>query len=533
MKLFKRSNKEENGCYSMFKIIGAIAIFMLICTWFIKAGYFEGENLVEKTITKLGLVDFFLGGFYSFNFFLLQVILLITIGGFYGVLSKTSGYKKITDTLGKFTSKHKTPVILIVSLIFAILSSIALDITPLIIFVPLIVTIFTKAGMDKFVSFSTTFGSILLGVVGSTYSGYGLDAIYSSMKADPVSTRMAHIVILVIAYVILNMFSIMRAKNKTTDEDLVKERFEEEVDDKNISVVPIMIFVLGLLGIFITYGICKLVKINPLAMLTIVLIFLFVGFFAFYFHKKNKKSTTKCWPIALTFITLFVLIVLGYSNWTKMFDTTLFTDFHNWLTNEIVIETGDTPFKIFGNIIGTSREFGNWDISIAPIVVLIASLVVSKSYGNTLSETLKNIATGMKKILVPTLLYALAHVLVVYSNWLPILNNIVYGLTNGIKFSVPITMITGFISAIFSSDPGFISYLLSGYLGTIYKSDVNSVALIMTSMFGFAQFVIPTGILLFAGLNYCDIKYSAWIKYAWKILLGLLVALLLVFLILG
>ena len=537
MKLFSKKATHEDGKtnpYAMLKMLAVIAVFVMVLTWVIPAGYLEGTELIETTTTKLGIIDFFLGGIYTFNYFLLAIVLLILIGGFYGVVSKTAAYEEVVNKLAKFVSKHKIIAMLITSLVFTLLASVFLEVTPLIILIPFVISVMNKANYDKFVTFSTTFGAIMVGILGTTHTGFGLDMLYDYMGASMETNLAAHVVIMIIGYVLINMFAIMRINNKEQKPLLIEDRFVPEKETNKTSVVPVAVVTLFLGAIFVTFGLSRFIELNPMALLGIVLVVAYVAFFALYSKFGNQKFKNKKWPLITIMVSLFIFIILGYTNWSDLTDATIFTDFHNWLTSELVLVINGEEFALFGNLLGTSYEFGAWNAVIISIYLVIFAYVIAKTYGFKLDDTIKYFGEGMKKMLVPTILYAFAHILVVYCNWLPVVNNIVYGLANITEsYSIIIIMIIGLVGAFFSSDPGFLGYLIGAFVGTMFVDNANTSALIVTSMYGFAQFLVPTGLLLLAGLNYCDISYTSWLKYIWKFALGLLVALVLVFLILG
>ena len=107
---------------------------------------------------------------WGLGFFTVLVTFLFVVGGFYQFLSKLGAYQRLTDSIAKKINGKEILFSLIISFIFAALASMVNEYIILIAFMPFIITICTKAKMDKISTFVTTFGSLLVGMLGSTIS---------------------------------------------------------------------------------------------------------------------------------------------------------------------------------------------------------------------------------------------------------------------------------------------------------------------------------------------------------------------------
>ena len=58
---------------------------------------------------------------------------------------------------------------------------------------------------------------------------------------------------------------------------------------------------------------------------------------------------------------------------------------------------------------------------------------------------------------------------------------------------------------------------------------MSPVYTIFTSLYGFVQFFIPTSMVLGIGLVSLKVKFSDWLKYVWRFLLGMFICLLVIF----
>ena len=56
-------------------------------------------------------------------------------------------------------------------------------------------------------------------------------------------------------------------------------------------------------------------------------------------------------------------------------------------------------------------------------------------------------------------------------------------------------------------------------------TNLSDAVFIIQSVFGFISMILPTSLALLVGLKYADISFGEWFKKSWKLLLGLLIAL--------
>ena len=93
------AENDKKTSHFLFKTL-AISIFVaIILSWIIPAGTFNGANLTTTEPARTGINEMFLSMFYASNYYLLQVIFVLVVGLFYGVLSRTNGYKKLVKLL--------------------------------------------------------------------------------------------------------------------------------------------------------------------------------------------------------------------------------------------------------------------------------------------------------------------------------------------------------------------------------------------------------------------------------------------------
>ena len=126
----------------LFKAL-AISIFVaIILSWIIPAGTFSSATITTTDPARTGINETFLAMFYASNYYLLQVVFVLVVGLFYGVLSRTNGYKKLVDNAAEFWIGKKKWFALVHTIIIALFVSMATQSFPILLFIPLILNIY-------------------------------------------------------------------------------------------------------------------------------------------------------------------------------------------------------------------------------------------------------------------------------------------------------------------------------------------------------------------------------------------------------
>lgn len=462
--------------HDLVKLVCIAVLFTLVLTWIIPSGTFQ-EGSITGTITRTGFSDLFMGGMMSVSFFLQQIVFLLFVGAFYGVMTKMDGYKKLVETLAKKLKGKEIFTIVGVSLIIAGLTSIVTNIFVLFAIIPFIISVLRKMGLDSITAFATTFGSMLIGVLGATYGTEGLISFVNYLKYYATATIDVEIAVragvLVLAFVLFNFFTVNHAKKILS----AKKSQKEESED--------------LFGI-----------------------------------EEPSKKKVKAWPVALGFAIVTILIVLGFIDWKTNWNINIFENFHNWL---IGLKIGD--FAIISSILGANAAaFGSWALYHINAIMAIVLLISAFIYRMNFDELIEGISEGVKKMLKPIGVIFLIYIIFVFMYWSPIVPTIVnwiVGLADG--FNPFLTSIAAMVSSFFHIDFGYTGFALGGLLATYDGNTFNIAYLIYTTINGFVCMFAPTSIVLMAGLSYCNIPYKKWFSYIWKFLVGMIVCLLVVF----
>lgn len=449
-----------------------IALFIAFClTWVIPYGYFQEGTFYEYGMSRLGLNDIPTLLYYSIYFCLSSVLYLFVLGGFYGVISKTEGYKALVKKFAKALKGKELLFTIIVSVLLIGLTSITKTALAMLVFVPFIVSILLNMKLDKLTAFAVSFGSILVGTLAATY---GTDGLYwlNSYLGTEISVGFWYRVIIAgiatVLFVIFNSFRVAKALKKNRVNDLEDDLFAVE----------------------------------------------------------ESKGKVALWPtiVVLSFVTVFV--ILAYVGWSSNFNITWFDSFHTWLT-ELSVKVKGEDFTIFSYILGKNAvALGKMEITSLITVLLIASSFVALMSRMKFNEFMSAFGNGFAKMFKPVALYALTYsvfVVAYMSPFIPAVTNWAFGLTK--SFNPYIATLTAFITSIFHADLGYTGYIVGTYLTTTYQSNLSIVHTIYVATYGLAQVFIPTGGLLLIGLSYLKIDYKSWFKYIWMFAVAMVLVL--------
>ena len=485
--------------HDLVKIIGIMLLLVVVLSWIIPTGTFSsGATFTEGEMGRLGLAHLFYGFSYAIQNYAIQIGFLLMVGVFYGVVSKTEGYKEFVNRLVNIFKGKEIILSLIISFIIVLLTSVLNNTFVLIVFMPVLITILRKLGLDKISSFAITFGSMLVGVLGATIGTEGLDAFinyigYGGSEVTLTTELGIRVGIAFLAYALYSFFNYLYIKKLAS----TKKSNEEEKDD------------------------------------------------AFYVEDSKKKGKTKIWPVALMFGVLFVLAVLGFVYWnkstgssTKIFGLEIFDNFFEWIED---VKIGDVAIisSLFGGEALPNMsaklfpEFGSWYLFTYSIFLAIIVLIVKFASKMKFNDMLTNAYEGIKVMIKPTLFLILAYMMFVLLYWSPILTTILNEVGKlSSSFNPFVVSLQAFIASIFNTDFAYIGYSLSYAIGSFTGTEGNIAFLIYTTIYGLVQFVTPISVFLLFGLSYMDIPYKKWLGYIWKFFAVMLAGLLIIFAIL-
>ena len=447
----------------------------IILTWFIPSGGFNSAGFESSGVLRFGLNDLEWLVYDAIYIGLDKIVFLLFLGVMYGVLSHINAYQKLVKNIAKKFSKHKELTVVICSVLIALLTSFWASEFAVLIFVPFIIQILNEMKLDKMSILLTTFGSMLVGVLGATLGTDGLVQFSKSFVSSEQSLRdvlfdtiLIRTGILVIGLVLFNFFALEHIKKTKDNESATMFPLEETDDNKKSSVIPLII--MGVL--------------------------------------------------------LFIIVFITFTDWQTDFNISIFNEFRDLVNN---VKIGDN-FYIFNSILGTyTSTLDVWNLYAIPPVMFLFTVVVALCYRVKFNDFISSAINGIKKVIKPILVVmgCFALIVVVYmSPFVPTIVNKILSLTQG--FNLATMLLASLVTNIFHPDIVYTAEALSAYLSVEYIDYVKPVMLIFTTMHSLIQFLVPTSIFLGIGLTTLKVNYKDWLKYIWKYVLGMFICLLVV-----
>lgn len=453
----------------LLKILTISTIVIALLTWLIQANYFSG-SMQNFGLLRVGFFDLLNYPILTFYYFEQELLFMLTVGGFYGVISKTGKYRNAVEKCAKLF-KNKEGIFLVgVAFILAGLNAFLGYGLLLFLFIPFLCAVIIMMGYDKITALLVTFLSPLIGIIGSVYSENVNSYLNNITGLDKNACLIYQIVLFVLVFALYAYFILKHAKKSKKD---VK---------------------------------AELIEQDP------------------YIGEKttSKKAST---GIVITLLVIFVLLVLACTKWETMFGITKFSEIHNYIMNEITIN--DT--KIFAILFGTIGAFGEWSYTEIIISLLIISVIVGKVYKLKISDIYSAFAKGAKEVLEPAIFVTLAMTIVVITANHPIYPTILdFVMSMFDKLNVLALIPAGILTSLGSFlnvDMIYLSQTSVPYLVSLYTSEsaLKVITILTQSVHGLTMLIAPTSTFLILGLEYLNISYKEWIKKSWKLILGIAV----------
>lgn len=487
-KIKERFQKNE-----LFKIIALSFLIVVVLTWIIPAGSYSSGTFTKSTTEPQGIFDLARTPLIALANLVQYAFYFIVLGGFYGVLNKTGVYSKIVNGISEKTNKK---TFLVVSTVLFIILSSTLGLTwGLVLIVPFITAVLMKMGYSKMTAFMATFGAILVGGIGNTFSYniayYFINVFGTKLINDTMLGQVIILAIVLVLYISLLLKVSMPKVESKTDKKTKKDKKDTKEEVKGEVIIPL-----------------------------------------YEEYNNSKKSTL---PFIIITVLSFLVAIIAMFSWQDVLKVDLFSDLYTKMT-EITI--GDYP--IFYNILGKITQFGNWGIYDLIIFIVLVMFLIAWLYNVKLDDIIDGFKKGAKDVLAPAFYSVLASVVFAVMFGTSTGNNIgftimdfILGLTD--KFNVFTMSITSIISSFLYNDFGTLVGSGMAPVASIYSGSdsMSLITLIISSIYGLVMLVAPTSVVLISGLSYFNVSYKDWMKTIWKTVLAILAILLIVFVILA
>jgi len=462
----------------LFKIIMFVLLGIVVATWIFSASYYTNGSISNLEMYNVGFFDFWqlLFGTFEFQYFIQIALLILSVGALYEVLGKTGKYRAWIERIVKNFSGAELVFLLCVAFLIVAISSVFDYGLGLFIFFPFLISIILAMGYDKFTALIATFGSLLVGTIGST-TGYNTTGVVNNLlNADANNAIVVKIILLVLAMAI-EFFFLYKAKRTKTTKKNDKETTEDMFIGEKIS---------------------------------------------------NKYSVV---GIIIVFSLLFIILVLGCTQWENTFGVKVFSEFKDHLFDIKVklpyfhlttagVDSGTQKIAIFSKIFGTVSAFGEWYYAEMSVMCLLAAILIGLIY--RVKDLFENMANGAKKMLQPAFLIVLIYSVIYFAGntmFYPTIASLLLGITS--KFNLFFGTITMAIASAIHVDMLYVAnYSVQQLAGT--GASTETVSILTQGIYGVTMFIAPTSAVLALGLSYLGISYKEWVKKTWKLTVALL-----------
>lgn len=450
--------------YGLFKLIGIAFLLFVILTWIIPTGVYSGGDFVKGEIVPLGIFGIFTTPIYAFAVFAQYFVLLLCIGGFYGVINKTGVYTIFINKLCKKLKKYNKIFLVSTIVLFGLITSLFNEVMMMFILLPLFVAILLKLGFNKITCLASTVGASLVGIIANVSGNLAIYRNYFGINIKDVLPF--NIIMFVVLIFLLIMYVFSKEKGFA----------KEDNDSKNEDVIPLYSNI-----------------------------------------KDNKKSIL---PLVIILGLVFILMILGLYNWFYSFDVKVFDELYEKMVG---IELFGMPIisRIFGELPAIGG-FTNYDLC---AILVFASVIIAWLYSFKFDEFIDSFKTGVKGMLKPAIYIVLASVIfssvVTSSNGNISLTISDFFLNLSNDYNIISGILTGISGSFFYND---YLYLINGLYSTISLYNIEmmpAILFVFQSMFGIMMFILPVSITLIGGLKFMDISYKDWMKYIWKFIVQL------------
>lgn len=472
--------------HDLFKILTFLLILTALCTWIFRYTVFQNGELMtfdEKVTGIASIMDQSTIGIFDFNTYLMLVlyyftnifVFLFVVFAFYKVIGKSKIYNAIVEKISSLF-KGKEIIFVGINLVFyGVFTSITAEPLVALAFIPFSISVFAKLKTDKISSLMSTFGGVLLGVLGATYSTKIVGSIinYGLIGIQLGNQMLATIILAVIALIVLMVLIYNRINSK--------EKLEA-VEDKFIEIPAET-------------------------------------------KKKTRINTVSLVFTSIALVVTAIVLILAFTPWSS-FNVETFTKLHESLTNATLFKS-TYPIVFLGST--TLTAFGEWDLFTASAFIILMTIIIKFIANIKFDDAIEGIVDGLKTSIKPAGLLLMVYGILVFSVSYPVLPGIIANINKTLSadWLRPFNyVISGVLTGTFTVDMQYYSSILGGLYSTFAKPNV--VALAMQAAYALTGFIAPTSAMLVLGLSMLDIKYSDYFKFIWKFLLGLLAVIIIV-----
>ena len=232
---------------------------------------------------------------------------------------------------------------------------------------------------------------------------------------------------------------------------------------------------------------------------------------------------------------MLLIAILGTANWSALIGA------DNWFATAHDAWTGFTigKFDILNKLFASDNigAFGTWAeptlrFQVYSILLIYAMVVISLLYRTKLDDAFDGFVDGLKSFVVPAVLVVLALSLHLFVYFNDVLTPVMNALLKSTKdFNVAISGIYTIINSLFYVDYYYFASFIVYPITQVYedKSVLSILSVMFVNLYSLVMLVAPSSVLLLVSLSISEVKYKDWIKFIWKLALGLLLVSFIVF----
>lgn len=456
-------------------------MFYVVLTWIIPGGTFSSGTFTKGSTVPLGFGDLFLYPIATsvHQMFVLSALVVLAIGGLYGVLNKTG---ILASMVGGLSKKFKGKELLFIAFttVFYALASTGLNLSlPLFLIIPFSVAVLRTLNFSKIKTFLATFGAIIVGGM-TSFVGYnmdGYDYINYFLGVEIKSTIVYSIILFVLTLAILLVFVLIGNKKDMKIEKTKKgSKKDKEEETKEENVIPL--------------------------------------------YDKDSKVSKKPTVGVILFVIAILITFVSMFNWSAL-GIDLFDTIYTKITTVTI-----NDFAIFQKLLGSISAFGYWGNYELIMLVVLTAITIAWVYKVSAKEAMDAFIAGAKKMLPVAIVVIFANLLLytINSTETPFFQTIVNTLIGGAsKFNYFAVAGVSAIGSIFYSSYPYLLFSVYDPITNTMASDANIISITIQAIYGIVSLIVPTSVMLVLGLQYLDISYKEWLKYIWKVILALLV----------
>ena len=169
------------------------------------------------------------------------------------------------------------------------------------------------------------------------------------------------------------------------------------------------------------------------------------------------------------------------------------------------------------------------------MLLIIFSLILILIYGIKFDDAMDGFLYGVKKMLPSAIIAILAYTVLVCSYNHGFMEKLITMASDKFGDNAIIHSSFAILGSIFSVDLYYVSASIFSTItsGLSDSANLSVYAVMFQSLYGLVQIIGPTSIMLIVGLTYLEVPYKTWLKYIWRLVVGLLIVSLIVLMIIS